>query len=333
MSERFGEMPDGTAVARVTIRGGGLTARFLSYGAVLQDLRLDGHGPALVLGFESLDPYLRHSPYFGATAGRCANRIRGARFELDGETFRTDPNALDRHTLHGGRAGIGKRVWTVAEATESAVALTIEQPDGDMGFPGRLRIRAEFSLPGDGVLAIRYRAETDRPTLCNLAHHSYFALDDSGTVLDHRLAIAGETYLPTDADFVPTGEVRPVAGTPYDLCGGPTIRAANAGGPMDCNFCLGRARAPIREVGWLESPASGVRMAIRTTEPGIQVYDAARIDVPVPGLDGRRMGNYAGVALEPQVWPDAIHHPDWPQAVLRPGETYDQRTEFAFTRG
>ena len=330
--ETFGETPDGRPVHRLTLHGGGLTARLLTWGAVLQDLRLEGHSAPLVLGFDSFAPYLAHSPYFGATAGRCANRIRDGRFTLDGQAFETDRNTPHGHTLHGGAAGMGKRLWQVAGQGEGWAELAIVQDDGDMGFPGRLEARARFSLLPGGVLDIRYRATTDRATLCNLAHHSYFALDDSGTILDHRLQVAADAFLPCDDSFTPTGEVRPVAGTPYDLREGASIRAANAGGPMDCNFCVSDRRVPLRAVGRLESPASGIAMDIRSTEPGLQVYDAARIDIPVPGLDGRRYGAFAGLALEPQVWPDAIHHPDWAQPVLRPGETCDQHTQFVFTR-
>jgi aldose 1-epimerase len=330
MTEVFGTLPDGREVHRIRIAGGGLTASVLTYGAIIQDLRLRGHAPALVLGFEDLPSYLAHSPYFGATAGRCANRIRGATFTLDGDTFRTDANALGRHTLHGGAEGMGKRLWTLGEVTDHSVALTIDDPDGHMGFPGNLHVRAVFSLEPTGVLDIRYTATTDRPTLCNLAHHSYFALDDTGGVEDHRVGIAADHVLPTDADFVPTGEVRSLDNHAYDFRQGRTIRAGNEGGPIDANFCLSRARQLIRPVAWVSSAASGIELVIRTTEPGLQVYDAARINVPVPGLDGRKMGPYCGLALEPQVWPDAIHHADWPQAVLRPGETYDQHTQFIF---
>lgn len=330
--DRFGETLDGQEVHRVRIAGGGLSASFLTYGAVLQDLRLDGHSPALVLGFEEFPPYLVHSPFFGATAGRCANRIRGGAFELDGTIYETDRNALGRHTLHGGSQSTGKRIWTLGEVTESSVEMTIVEDDGHMGFPGRLAMRAVFSLRPGGVLDIRYTATTDAPTLCNLAHHSYFALDDSGDVLDHVLRVEAADYLPTDADFVPTGAVLPVEGTHYDLRAGRSIRAANEGGPIDSNFCVSRQRLPLRDVGRLRSPTSGVAMTIRTTEPGLQVYDAARLDVPVPGLDGRSMGPYCGLALEPQVWPDSIHYADWPQPVLRPGDAYDQHTQFVFDK-
>lgn len=331
--EIFGETPDGGPVYRLTLTGGGLTVRLLTWGAVLQDLRLDGHAAPLVLGFDSFAPYLTHSPHFGATAGRCANRIRDGRFTLDGQEFQLDRNTPFGHSLHGGAVGMGKRLWQVAGHGEGWAELAIELADGDMGFPGRLRARARFSLAPGGVLDIHYSAESDRATLCNLAHHSYFALDDSGSILDHRLRLAADAFLPTDEGLIPTGEQRPIAGTPYDLRAGASIREANAGGAMDCNFCLGPARTALREVGRLESPASGIAMAIRTTEPGLQVYDCARVDIPLPGLDGRRYGAFAGLALEPQVWPDAIHHPDWAQPVLRPGETYRQHTQFAFTRG
>lgn len=330
MTEVFGTLPDGKEVHRIRIAGGGLVASVLTYGAVLQDLRLSGHAPALVLGFEEMPPYLAHSPYFGATAGRCANRIRGGSFEIDGRRFDADRNAQGGHTLHGGREGIGKRLWSIGAVTGHSVELTIEDPDGHMGFPGTLSIRAVFSLLPSGVLDIRYTATTDAPTLCNLAHHSYFVLDDTGHVQDHRMGIEADHYLPTDADFLATGEVRAVDDTPYNFRKGRTIREANEGGPIDTNFCVSRERQPIRPVGWVSSAASGVEMVIRTTEPGLQVYDAARLDIPVPGLDGRRMGPYCGLALEPQVWPDAINHEGWPQPVLRPGETYDQHTQFIF---
>lgn len=329
--DKFGTLPDGQPVARVTLRGGGLTARFLTYGAILQDLRLDGHDAPLVLGFEDLGSYLEHSPYFGATAGRCANRIRGGGFQIDGRRYRTDRNALGRHTLHGGRLGTGKRNWVLKAAGRSSAEFAIGLADGEMGFPGAMNLRAVFSLTGRGTLDIRYAATTDRPTLCNIAHHSYFTLDATGDILGHRLCIGADRYLPVDGDFIPVG-VADVGGTDYDLRGGGTIADARRGGPIDHNFCVGDRRGALREIGWLESPVSGLRMKIRSTEPGLQVYDAGRIDVPAPGLDGRPIRRCGGVALEPQLWPDAIHHPDWSQPVLRPGETYAQHTQFVFAR-
>lgn len=329
----FGTMPDGAPVEAVEIAGGGLTARFLTWGAVLQDLRLAGHAPALVLGFPDLPDYLAHSRYFGATAGRCANRIAQGEATIDGETFRFDRNFRGGHTLHGGADGCGKRLWDLADHDASSARLEIVLEDGHMGFPGRLAISARFHLSGDGGLDIEYAARTDKPTLCNIAHHSYFALDDSGTVLDHDLRVEADTYTPVDEDLIPTGEVAPVAGTRFDFRRARPIRREDGSGPViDQNFCTAGERGPLRPVARLSSRASGVRMDVATTEPGLQVFDGAPLDVPVPGLDGRVMGSFAGIALEPQVWPDAPNHPDFPSAILRPGETYRQHTRFVFRK-
>ena len=159
----FGEMPDGTPVERVTIRGGGLTANVLCYGAVIQDLRLDGHDAPLVLGFETFAPYLTHSPYFGATAGRCANRIRDGHLELDGVTYQLDRNFLGKHLLHGGAKGIGKRLWRVEAVGDDRVTLAITSDDGDMGFPGRLDAQVTFALLPGGVFDIRMQRRNRRP--------------------------------------------------------------------------------------------------------------------------------------------------------------------------
>lgn len=323
-------MPDGRAVGRVTLTGGGLTARLLCFGSVLQDLRLEGHAPPLVLGFETFDDYLAHSPYFGATVGRCANRIANAAFRLQGTAYRVDPNFVGRHHLHGGSAGIGTRLWTLSEWSETAAEFTITLADGEMGYPGRMRASVRYALMPGGVLDVRMTARTDAPTLCNLAHHSYFNLSGEADILGHRLSVDAAQYLPVDADLIPRGEIAPVGGTPFDFRRSTLLRDACGAARIDHNLCLSRERRAIRDVATLSS--GGVTMTIRTTEPGLQVYDAATLDIPAPGLGGRRMAAHAGLALEPQVWPDAIHHPDWPQPILHPGETYVQHTQFVLTK-
>ncbi len=329
----FGRLADGTSVEAVRLAGGGLCATFLTWGAVLQDLRLEGHSPALVLGLPDLDAYLAHSRHFGATAGRCANRIANGRAEIDGQVYDLDRNYLGKHTLHGGGDGTGKRLWTLVGHDDASTRFEIVLPDGHMGFPGRLVIAAVFRLVDPGVLDIVYEATTDRPTLCNIAHHSYFVLDDSGGILDHDLQVMAERYTPVNGEMIPTGECAAVAGTKFDFRSLRRIRQPDGGGPViDHNYCLSDARVPLRPVARLASPASGVGLELRSTEPGLQVYDGAPLDVPVPGLDGRRMGAFAGMALEPQVWPDAPNHAGFPSAVLRPGETYRQHTQFAFHR-
>ncbi|WP_422048682.1 aldose epimerase family protein [Shimia sp.] len=330
MSDVWGHMPDGSAVHRIILKGGGLTAHLLTYGAVLQDLRLAGHDAPLVLGFAEFAPYLTHSPYFGATAGRFANRIRDGHLELDGQSYQLDRNFIGKHTLHGGADSMGKRLWEIAAEAEDSATLQITLPDGHMGFPGSLTARVSFALLEGGVLDIRMRAETDRTTLCSLAHHSYFKLDSADTISEHSLQIAAQTYLPVDAELIPTGAQAPVAGTGFDFRQSAPVRQAH---PVDHNFCLSAAREALRPVATLKSAASGVTMRCLTTEPGLQVYDGENINIALPGLDGQPMGAYAGIAMEPQVWPDAHHHDDFPQAVLRPGETYQQHTQFVFSKG
>lgn len=329
MRSVFGTMPDGTKVEKVTLQGGGLTASFLTYGAVLQDLRLEGHEAPLVLGFSDFASYLTHSPYFGATAGRCANRVRDGHLQLDGQTYQLDRNFLEKHTLHGGVEAAGKLLWQIAEQAENAVTFEITLPDGHMGFPGNLHTRVTFNLIDGGILDIVIDAETDAATLCNFAHHSYFNLDGGDTASDHILSIQSEHYLPVDDELIPTGELRDVADTPFDFRSPARFGQAH---PIDHNFCLSDQREPLRSVAVLQSLKSGVTMECRTTEPGLQIYDGSHIDIALPGLMGKPMGPHAGIAIEPQVWPDANHHDAFPSAILRPGEIYRQHTQFVFAR-
>lgn len=329
MREVFGTLPDGSGVERLHLRGGGLTAKCLTYGALLQDLRLDGHDAPLVLGFSEFPPYPTHSPYFGAIAGRCANRIRGGHLELDGREYRIDRNFLGEHALHGGADGMGKRLWRVADNGADHATFEIALDDGHMGFPGNLTASVTYRLRAGGVLDIVMTAETDAPTLCNLAHHSYFNLDGGAAISNHVLRVDAGRYLPVDDELIPTGEILPVAGTRFDFRAPSPIGNAH---PMDHNFCLSTERVPLRPVARLHSPASGVAMECHTTEPGLQIYDGSNIAIDLPGLHGNPMGAFAGLAMEPQVWPDAEHHEGFASAVLRPGETYGQHTRFVFTK-
>lgn len=327
--EPFGETPEGESVHRLTIAGGGLTARILTFGAVVQDLRLAGHDAPLVLGFGTLSRYLDHSVYFGAIVGRYANRIGGARFVLDGERFDTDAND-NGSTLHGGCAGLDRRVWRVAASGADFVTLTIRDPDGAMGFPGNLDIACTYRLKPSATLAVELVATTDRPTLCNLAHHSYFNLDDGGRgdISGHRLSIAAAAYLPVDARRVPTGAVLPVEGTAFDFGLARPIRLPGGEGRYDHNFCLSAARGPLRQAAWAQGLASGIAMEVWTTEPGLQFFSGDFSRRAVPGLDGIVYAPGAGFCLEPQIWPDAPNRPYFPQAVLRPGEEYRQVSEY-----
>ncbi|GIL01405.1 MAG: aldose 1-epimerase [Alphaproteobacteria bacterium] len=329
----FGTAPDGSTVEKVVIAGGGLTAAVMSWGAALTDLRLAGHGSPLILGFGAFGHYLDHSPYFGAIVGRFANRIAGGRFVIDGVTHRTDRDFLGRHTLHGGARGTHRRNWTVIALDADAVSLTLADNDGEMGFPGNCQLAVTYRLGGAGVLRVEMDATTDRPTPLNLASHAYFNLDGADTILDHELRIDAEHYLPVDAELIPTGEIRTVAGTPFDFRRPRPIRHAAADGGQfvyDHNFCLSAARTGLREVARLASIRSGVAMAVATTEPGLQFYAGHAVATPVPGLTGRPYGACSGLCLEAQAWPDAPNRPEFPDAILRPGERYRQETEYRF---
>jgi aldose 1-epimerase len=332
--EVFGTTEEGKAVQRFTIAGGGLTANVITWGGVLQDLRLAGHEPPLVLGYERFEDYPAYSPYMGAIAGRYANRIRDGRFTIAGKRFQADTNFLGKHALHGGSKGFGNRVWDVALHGRDYVTLSLHAADGEMGFPGAIDVTCTYRLKIPGTLSIEFTATTDEPTLCNLAHHSYFNLDDggSGDILDHRLMLNASAYLPVDDEMIPTGVVQPVDGTPFDFRYAREIRMGIEGEqlPYDHNFCLAAARGPLHQAAWAQGPTSGIEMEVWTTEPGVQFYAGHKVARETRGHGGRQYRAYAGFCLEPQVWPDSPNRSYFPQAVLWPGEIYRQTTEYRF---
>jgi aldose 1-epimerase len=327
----FGVSGDGRAVELLVLRGGGLTLKLLSWGCVVQDLRIEGHAPPLVLGFDKFENYIFHSPFFGATVGRYANRIAHGRFRLDGRSWQVDQNEAGKHHLHGGRRGIGSRNWRVVLHEEDRAVLEIIDPAGWMGYPGNCRITAEFQVGDNGLMTIRYSAETDRPTVVNLAHHGYFNLGGTAAIGDHLLRIEAESYLPVDEELIPLPSgPQPVEGTVFDFR---NLRPIDgAGTRFDNNFCVAKERGAPREVATLLSPKSGISMTVETTEPGLQFYDGSKIDLPVPGLEGVHYARRAGLCLEPQIWPDAPNRSDFPSAILMPEDVYYQETRFRFAR-
>lgn len=329
---QFGQLADGTPVERVAIARGELSAAIMTIGAAITDLRVGGRN--VVLGFDDLASYLAHSPYFGVIAGRHANRIAGGRFRLDGEEVQLDRNERGRNHLHGGANGFSRRLWALRETGPAHVVMALVSEDGEAGYPGRVEATARYELPKAGDrLRIVLEVVTDRPTLVNLATHSYFNLDGSDDIGGHLLRIEADAYLPVDDEAIPTGEVRPVAGTPFDFRRLRRIDAEGVCVSYDHNFCLstvpmGEPRPVARVVG----QGSGLVMDVLTTEPGLQVYDGGKLAVPCPGLDGRRYGPRAGLCLEPQRWPDSPNHRHFAGAVLRPGELYRQVTEYRFSQ-
>ncbi len=254
--------------------------------------------------------YLAHSPFFGATPGRCANRIGDGKFTLDGKDYQLELNEKGVTHLHGGSNNIGTLVWTIVEHETDRVVLKIVDPDGRAGYPGNCTIQATYRVHGNGELSVNYETTTDQPTIANVCQHSYFNLDGREDALAHDIMIAADHYLPTNEKQIPTGEIRSVEGTAFDFRAmAPMKRFAGQEQALyDHNFCFSSERTAKRSVVLARSLHSGVSLEVRTTEPGVQFYAGFKLGVPVPGLGGRKYAPFAGFCLETQIWPDAINH-------------------------
>ncbi len=336
-SRVFGRL-DGTDIPEVTLATeAGMEARIIGWGAVLRDLVVPEAGgrQRVVLGLDSLEDYVRHSPYFGAVVGRYANRIGRARFRLDGREVTLAPNE-NGNALHGGPRGFGRRAWSLIDHDRTRAHLGLVSEDGDMGYRGRLLAFCSYELFEPATLRITLSAVADEPTPVNLSTHSYYNLDGSPDIRDHLLTVAADAVTPTDADLIPTGEIASVAGTPFDFRTARTLRGSGQYHDLDINFVLRRDRGASSELAHaatLRSPVSRVAMDLWTTEPGLQVYDGHLIDLPVAGLGGMPLGRYAGLPMEPQRFPDGPNRSHFPPCILRPGEVSRQVSELRFFAG
>lgn len=304
----------------------GLEVSITSYGGVITSLKTPGD---IVLGFETLDEYVRNPRYFGALIGRHANRIARGRFSLNGIEYQLPCNNGVNH-LHGGFKGFDKRDWTVRE-DHNSLHLTYFSKDGEEGYPGNLTAFVDYTLR-DNELHIDYRATTDRDTIVNLTNHSYFNLRGAGTILDHELMLNADHFTPVSGDLIPTGEIKSVEGTPMDFRKAKAIGAeldAVAGG-YDHNFVLNNWDGSLRLAARLYEPVSGRALEILTTEPGIQFYSGNFLDGSYIGKNGVAYEKYTGLCLEPQHFPDAPNHPHFPSTVLRPGEEYKHISVYRF---
>jgi aldose 1-epimerase len=349
-AEELGALADGTVVQRWTLTDGrAMTVRVLTWGGIVQAVEVpDRHGrPAnVVLGLADLDTYVAaNRPYLGALIGRYANRIAGGRFTLDGRTHRLPVNNPP-NSLHGGTEGFDKRVWAASDAggdDAAAVELAYTSPDGEMGYPGTLEARVRYTLGPGGELRIDYQATSDAPTHVNLTNHSYFNLagEAAGSIEGHRLLLHADRYTPTDATNIPTGELAPVAGTPFDFTSphavGERIDADDEqlrfGLGYDHNYVLGErpgggGLAPAARV---EDPASGRVLEVATSEPGVQLYSGNQLDGTLVGAGGVAYRPRAGLCLETQHFPDSPNQPSFPSTVLRPGEVWRSSTIYRFS--
>jgi aldose 1-epimerase len=347
--ETFGTMPDGKPVDAVVLTNAhGLSARVIAYGASLQSLSVpdrDGHLANIALGYPSLKGYLDKPQYFGATVGRYANRIAKGRFVLDGHAYQVPVND-GPNSLHGGTRGFDKVLWTLGEVSHAAgkasVTLTYVSPDGDMGYPGTLSVTAVYTLDDKDELSIEYHATTDRPTLVNLSNHAYWNLagEGAGSVMDQRLTIRADAFLPIDASSIPTGELRPVEGTPFDFRQakpiGRDIRTADPqllnGRGYDHNWVISRAPASApRMVARVEDPRSGRVLTLSSDQPGLQFYSGNFLDGTTVGTGGHVYRQGDAFVLEPQLYPDTPNQPAFGSARLAPGQVYRNRIVYRFT--
>ncbi len=317
--------PAGTGISRVVISAGDITAAILDHGAALQDVRLAGVPHALTLGSPDARAYLGPMRYFGAVIGPVANRIGGGAALIDGVRHQFERNQSGRHTLHSGSAGTHAKIWQIVEQGPSSVSLRVHLPEGEGGFPGDRTLLARYEVTPPAVLTLSVEAETTAPTLMMVAHHPYWNLDGSPTWAGHRLKVAAQTYLPTDDATLPTGAVLPVANTPFDF-----RTSKEPQGSFDNSLCLARERRDVTHAASLTG-AAGLTLDLATTEPALHLYDGHGIgNGGFTGHDGQRYGLRAALALEPQFWPDAPNHPDFPPILLRPRETWRQVTRYSF---
>ncbi len=343
----FGITSDGEAVELFTLTSpSGMSVQITNYGGIITSLKVpDKNGVAgdVVLGYDNLGDYLKRPNYFGSIIGRYGNRIARGRFTLYGEEIQLAVNNGANH-LHGGLKGFDKQVWkpTISRADDRvSLELRRTSPDGEEGYPGNLTVEVIYSLRSDNALEIQYRAETDKPTVCNLTNHSYFNLKDGGAtpILDHLLQIDADYYLPVDPGLIPIGEPAPVEGTPFDFrtptAIGARIGEENeqlaVGGGYDHNFVLNGPSGILRRVAVLSEPESGRVMEVYTTEPGLQFYSGNFLDGSAVGKNGTVYGYRHGLCLETQHFPDSPNRPDFPSVLLHPGEVYTSTTVYKFS--
>ena len=340
MIEIFGHLANGEPIHRVTLQSEHVKVQLITLGAAIQTLQVpdrNGEIANVVLGFDNLADYVARSPHFGAVPGRYAGRIDHGRFALDGTAYQLNINKPP-HTLHGGFNGFGRRNWAIADHGPTEVTFTLHSPDGEEGFPATLEASACYRL-GASSLSLVLSASTDKPTVINLTNHAYFNLagEGSGSVFGHQLTVMADTFLPIRADGIPTGEQRPVDGTPFDFRTpqiiGERIRVADPqllyGQGYDHGFLI--AGAGFRTAATLTEPKCGRVLTVRTTQPAVQVYTGNSLDGTLSGSSGHIYRSGDAICLEAQHGQDSPNHPHFPSTTLRPGERFKETIEFGFT--
>jgi aldose 1-epimerase len=340
-------IPAATVTQYTLINKNGLVLKCIDYGTIITELHVpdkNGKMADIVLGFDKLEDYLKGHPYFGSNVGRCANRIGNAKFALDGKEYTVTKPDNGPHTLHGGKNGFDKKLWHGEQLfgiTGPGVKFTYVSPDGEEGYPGRLTVAVSYTLTDNNELVIDYRATTDKTTICNLAHHSYFNLagQNSGTILDEEAEFMAKNYTPGDDTLIPTGKIEPVAGTPFDFTkpkamGKDLEKVGGKPVGFDLNYVLDKGSTYRPELAArVTDPKSGRVLEVYTTEPGLQFYTGNFLDGSNVGKGGAIYKQYSAFCLEAQKFPDSVNKPEWKEKsnpILKPGEGYKQTTIYKF---
>jgi aldose 1-epimerase len=344
----FGTMPDGQPVHRFTLtNAAGASFSIINLGATVQSLYVPdrtGKLADVVLGYDHLDGYLENNPYLGAIVGRYGNRIHNGQFSLNGKTYQLAQNDGEQH-LHGGPMGFDKKLWQldeIAVADGVGVLATLDSPDGEENYPGHIRLDIRISLSNDNELRFEYSGTTDRPTILNPTHHSYFNLSGfpDTSIESHTLQIHAAGYTPVDAALIPSGRIERVDGSPMDFLQPVPIEANIGqaheqliyGGGFDHNFVLAEYQpGKVREIAVLTDAISGRIMTVHSDQPGVQFYSGNNLDGSITGKEGFVYGRRCGLCLEAQHFPDSPNHADFPSTVVTPGSPYRQFTSYRFS--
>lgn len=337
----FGKIGDTDITLYKLTNPNGFSAEIMNYGATVVALYTpdkSGTMGDVILGYDSLSGYLqRGNPYFGAIVGRYANRIAKAQFVLDGKTYKLSAND-NGNTLHGGLKGFDKVVWQAVEGktdTSATLTLTYQSKDAEEGYPGNLSVEVIYSVTKDNALQIDYKATTDKATPINLSNHNYYNLSagQSPTILDHELMLNADHYTPVNAQLIPTGKIEAVKGGPMDFTSPKPVGKdiAQVQGGYDHNFVLNKTGDGLSLAATLYDPASGRFMEMFTTEPGVQFYSGNFLNGSLTNKNGKSIPKHGGMCLEAQHFPNSPNQADFPNVILKPGETYRQTTIYRFS--
>jgi aldose 1-epimerase len=341
----FGQTKDGKPVTLFTLKNNsGAEAGIINYGGLVIFLKVpdrNGHFDDVVLGYDNLADYIKDSPYFGALIGRYGNRIAKGKFTLDGKEYKlainNGPNAL-----HGGLVGFDKVVWepkVLVSLDGPALELRYTSKDGEEGYPGTLTVKAVYTLTSDNALKLEFTATTDKDTVINLTQHSYFNLAGKGDILNHVVTIPADKFTPVDSTLIPTGELKPVEGTPFDFRTPTAIGARinqddqqlKYGGGYDHNWVINKQMGKLTLMGRVYEPSTGRVLEVYSTEPGLQFYTGNFLDGKLTGKGGWVYQFRNGFCMEAQHYPDSPNQPNFPSVVLKPGQEYHNTINFKFS--